>query len=91
METVREHEAVVCWLSRTRGVPASSKPSRAHRDAHRSRGPADFSQIRIDTEQPLEKQVEQVIAVLATKHWHNEILPHKATRQESSRHAAAHN
>jgi aminoglycoside phosphotransferase family enzyme/predicted kinase len=38
--------------------------------------PVDIPQICIDTEQPLDKQVTQVIAALATKHWCNEILPH---------------
>jgi aminoglycoside phosphotransferase family enzyme/predicted kinase len=52
--------------------------------------PADTPQIRIDTEQPLEKQVEQVIAALATRHWHNEMLPHEANRQETSRHVPTH-
>jgi aminoglycoside phosphotransferase family enzyme/predicted kinase len=31
--------------------------------------PADIPQVRIDTEQPLEKQIEQVMAALAAKSW----------------------
>jgi predicted kinase len=50
----------------------------------------DIPQVRIDTELPLTTQVEQVIAALAAKHWHNEVLPHEAIRLETSRHVPDH-
>jgi predicted kinase len=66
----------------TAGTDASDARPEIH-DLQRMRWqpwPADILQLRIDTEQPLVKQVEQVIANLAMKHWHNEILSHEAAR-----------
>ncbi len=45
------------------------------------RWPGDMPQVRIDTEQPLDKQIEQVIAAVAEKHWHNAAMPHNTTTQ----------
>jgi predicted kinase len=43
--------------------------------------PEGMPQIRVDTEQPLDKQVEQVIAALAETHWHNAAMPHHTPAQ----------
>lgn len=43
--------------------------------------PEGMPQIRVDTEQPPEKQVEQVIAALAEKHWPNASMPRGTAAQ----------
>jgi predicted kinase len=42
---------------------------------------AAIPQVRIDTEQLLDKQVEQIIAALAEKHWPNAAMPHNTPAQ----------